>query len=84
MAVKYCVPPELGISPQCMDLLSRIFLTNPQDRISIADIRKHPWFLLNLPAELAVRGGQGEDVFMGCAVLCCGVFLWCGAPEFVL
>ncbi|KAF2556030.1 hypothetical protein F2Q68_00013203, partial [Brassica cretica] len=32
--------------------LSLIFLATPVERISIADIKKHPWFLKNLPREL--------------------------------
>uniref|UniRef100_A0A0D3C971 Protein kinase domain-containing protein n=1 Tax=Brassica oleracea var. oleracea TaxID=109376 RepID=A0A0D3C971_BRAOL len=32
--------------------LSLIFIATPVERISIADIKKHPWFLKNLPREL--------------------------------
>jgi len=36
------------------DLLARIFVANPVDRISLTQIKQHPWFLKNLPIELAV------------------------------
>lgn len=36
------------------DLLSRIFVANPAERITLAQIKQHPWFLKNLPIELAV------------------------------
>ncbi|KAG2482599.1 hypothetical protein HYH03_018483 [Edaphochlamys debaryana] len=53
MNVKFSFPPNLAISPECQDLIRSIFVANPQQRISIAQIRQHPWFLKNLPAELA-------------------------------
>jgi hypothetical protein len=56
MAVKYSFPPGLAISPECADLLARIFVASPQQRITIPQIRAHPWFRINLPAELAVGG----------------------------
>lgn len=55
MNVKYAIPANLRITPECHDLLARIFVANPQQRITIPEIRQHPWFLRNLPAELAVR-----------------------------
>jgi serine/threonine-protein kinase SRK2 len=56
MNVKYGFPPNLRISAECLDLLQRIFVASPQSRITIEDIKKHPWYLRNLPAELAVSG----------------------------
>lgn len=53
MNVKFSFPPGLRISAECQDLISRIFIANPQQRITILDIRRHAWFLRNLPAELA-------------------------------
>ncbi|PNH10173.1 Serine/threonine-protein kinase SRK2E [Tetrabaena socialis] len=53
MNVKFSFPPNLAISPECQDLISRIFVADPVQRITIGDIRRHPWFLRNLPAELA-------------------------------
>lgn len=54
LAVKYSIPPALKISPECQDLLSRIFVANPAERITLTQIKQHPWFLKNLPIELAV------------------------------
>lgn len=56
MSVKYSFPSNLHLSKECLDLMSRIFVANPQQRISIAQIKQHPWFLKNLPEELKVRG----------------------------
>lgn len=53
MGVKFSFPPGLRISTECQDLISRIFVANPANRIAITDIRRHAWFLRNLPAELA-------------------------------
>ena len=52
--MRYAIPPQLRISAECVDLLSRIFVAAPGSRITIPEIRAHPWFVRNLPAELAV------------------------------
>lgn len=54
MSVKYSFPATLHLSRECLDLISRIFVANPAQRISIAQIKQHPWFLRNLPDELKV------------------------------
>lgn len=53
MNVKYTFPSNLRISAECHDILARIFCANPQQRINIEQIKRHPWFLKNLPSELA-------------------------------
>ncbi|CAA3005973.1 serine threonine- kinase SRK2A [Olea europaea subsp. europaea] len=52
MAVQYRIPDYVHISQDCRHLLSHIFVANPARRISIKDIKTHPWFLKNLPREL--------------------------------
>ncbi|KAL3515664.1 hypothetical protein ACH5RR_022566 [Cinchona calisaya] len=52
MAVQYKIPDYVHISQDCRQLLSRIFVANPARRITIKDIKTHPWFLKNLPREL--------------------------------
>ncbi|CAH8346186.1 unnamed protein product [Eruca vesicaria subsp. sativa] len=52
MAVQYKIPDYVHISQECKHLLSRIFVTNPAKRITLKEIKKHPWFLKNLPKEL--------------------------------
>ncbi|KAL1348861.1 hypothetical protein AAHE18_07G110800 [Arachis hypogaea] len=44
----------INISPECRHLVSRIFVADPTQRINIPEIRNHPWFLKNLPADLMV------------------------------
>ena len=56
MSVKYSFPTSLHLSRECLDLISRIFVANPAQRISIAQIKQHAWFLRNLPEELKVGG----------------------------
>lgn len=63
MGVKYSFPPSLHLSRECVDLIARIFVGNPANRISIAGIQKHPWFLRNLPEELA-DGGEAARALM--------------------
>ncbi|KAL0730695.1 hypothetical protein Bca4012_026789 [Brassica carinata] len=52
LAVKYKIPDYVHISQDCKHLISRIFVDNALTRITIAEIKKHPWFLKNLPSEL--------------------------------
>ncbi|KAL6007675.1 Serine/threonine-protein kinase sapk7 [Asimina triloba] len=52
MAVQYKIPDYVHISQDCRQLLARIFVANPAKRISIKEIKSHPWFLKNLPREL--------------------------------
>ncbi|KAK6923671.1 Protein kinase domain, partial [Dillenia turbinata] len=52
MAAQYNIPDYVHLSQQCRDLLSRIIVANSSRRISIKEIKNHPWFLKNLPKEL--------------------------------
>ncbi|GLT86283.1 hypothetical protein SLE2022_044290 [Rubroshorea leprosula] len=52
LSVQYKIPDYVHISQDCKHLLSRIFVANPAKRITIKEIRSHPWFLKNLPREL--------------------------------
>ncbi|CAI9269003.1 unnamed protein product [Lactuca saligna] len=52
MGIQYKIPDYVYISQECKQLLSRIFVANPSRRITIKEIKNHPWFLKNLPREL--------------------------------
>ncbi|KAL0545282.1 hypothetical protein IC582_020432 [Cucumis melo] len=52
MSVQYKIPDYVHISQDCRHLLSRIFVPNPSRRITLMEIKNHPWFLKNLPREL--------------------------------
>lgn len=52
LSVQYVIPENINISPECRELISRIFVVDPAARISIPEIKKHEWFLKNLPADL--------------------------------
>jgi 5'-AMP-activated protein kinase catalytic alpha subunit len=47
---QYSVPGF--VSDDAKDLIRRMLTVDPTKRISIAEIRKHPWFVRDLPAEL--------------------------------
>ncbi|CAK7328556.1 unnamed protein product [Dovyalis caffra] len=51
-AANYKIPDNVHVSQSCRHLLSRIFVANPFRRISLTEIKSHPWFLKNLPKEL--------------------------------
>ncbi|TXG60151.1 hypothetical protein EZV62_014724 [Acer yangbiense] len=52
LSVRYSIPDYVRVSLECRQLLSRIFCANPEKRITIPEIKKHPWFLKNLPIDL--------------------------------
>lgn len=59
----YTLPSHL--SPGARDLIPRMLLVDPLKRITIPEIRQHPWFTVHLPRYLAVMqadnaGGQGR------------------------
>lgn len=51
--VKYQFPK--GLTRECRDLLRGIFQKDPSERLTVAEIKKHPWFKSHLPEELSVR-----------------------------
>ncbi|PWA35943.1 serine/threonine-protein kinase SAPK3 [Artemisia annua] len=52
VSVQYSIPDYVRVSADCRHLLSHIFVANPAKRITIAEIKKHPWFLKNIPKDL--------------------------------
>ncbi|MED6172458.1 Serine/threonine-protein kinase srk2i [Stylosanthes scabra] len=52
LSVQYSIPDFVQVSPECRHLISRIFVFDPAERITIPEILKNEWFLKNLPAEL--------------------------------
>ncbi|KAI6692116.1 hypothetical protein NL676_019826 [Syzygium grande] len=58
LSVHYSIPDYVRVSIECKHLLSRIFVANPEKRITIPEIKQHPWFLKNLPVEF-MEDGKG-------------------------
>ncbi|WOL06114.1 serine/threonine-protein kinase SAPK3-like [Canna indica] len=54
LSVQYSIPDYIRVSPECRQLLSQIFVANPSKRITIPEIKKHPWFLKNLPKDIII------------------------------
>ncbi len=54
-------------SEACCDLLRRLMVADPANRLSIADIQRHPWFLTNLPESASTMNASylGEGSFDG-------------------
>lgn len=47
----YTFPPNAIVSPECKDLLARILIDNPDKRITVQQILRHPWYQkVRLPA----------------------------------
>ncbi|KAI8468224.1 MAG: Snf1-like ser/thr protein kinase [Monoraphidium minutum] len=49
--MQWTVPDGVVISAECRDLLGRMLVRDPDNRITMAQIHGHPWFTANLPAE---------------------------------
>lgn len=52
LALDYKIPEKLQLSDSVKDLLSKIFIKDPNQRIDIAGIKAHEWYLHRLPHEL--------------------------------
>eukprot|EP00891_Asterochloris_glomerata_P004326 jgi/Astpho2/4326/Aster-07415 len=63
MGVKYSWPSNLHLTRECVDMMNKIFVSNPAQRINIAGIQAHPWFTKNLPDELK-DGGKAAQKLM--------------------
>ncbi|KAL2522793.1 Serine/threonine-protein kinase SRK2I [Forsythia ovata] len=59
--VQYSIPENVRISEECRQLISRIFVADPAQRITIPEIRDHVWFLKNLPADLMDERKMGNQ-----------------------
>jgi 5'-AMP-activated protein kinase catalytic alpha subunit len=51
LAADYTLPDFL--SDEAKDMMDKIFNTDPDKRISIDQIRKHPWYQINKPEPLS-------------------------------
>lgn len=66
--VEYSLPPSANISPECRDLLSKLLVANPRNRITIEGIWQHPWFQQGLPpgvAEMNLHLLANPETFTG-------------------
>jgi len=66
----YIIPDGLVLSPDCLDILSKMIVANPNVRLTVDGIKHHPWFVQDLPGEfrhLGTCGGLGPTH----AAVCC-------------
>jgi len=56
LQVQYSIPENIQITPECRHLISRIFVGDPAQRITMDEIKNHEWFKINLPADLMDEG----------------------------
>ncbi|XP_038703221.1 serine/threonine-protein kinase SAPK2 [Tripterygium wilfordii] len=63
LSAHYSFPDYVRVSMECKHLISRIFVGSPEKRMTIAEIKNHPWYLKHLPIELMEGGSwQNHDV----------------------
>lgn len=53
LQVDYTFPKRIPLSSECKDLLSRLLVANPANRITLPEILQHPWYLQDLPPGVA-------------------------------
>lgn len=46
----YHMPPDVQVSAECKDLLTRLLVADSEQRLSMEDIKAHPWFTHALPS----------------------------------
>ena len=49
----FCIPPQLELSLDGRDLLARILVRSPAERITLQQVMQHPWFCTDLPQGVA-------------------------------
>jgi serine/threonine protein kinase len=49
LKVDYHIPSHIKLSPEGHDLLRRVLVADPTQRINVAQIYDHPWYCKNLP-----------------------------------
>ena len=60
MALDYTIPEKLQLSEAVKDLIARIFVKEPEKRITIDEIKQHEWYKHRLPYELC-EGYKGFE-----------------------
>ena len=56
--MQYEIPAALKLSPECVDLIRRLLVGDPRQRIGVPGILAHPWFRRHLPIDLQVGARQ--------------------------
>lgn len=51
--VNYELPSHVAVSADCRDLLARILVADPDQRLKVPQILAHPWFRRGLPEGVA-------------------------------
>ena len=59
-SAKYIMPRYLTY--QAKDLIKRLMHPNPLERLTIAEIKNHPWYLIKLPFYLQVMDVAKPDI----------------------
>lgn len=49
LKLQYKIPETGEVTPGLRDILSKILVADPQERLSIREIQQHPWYLQDLP-----------------------------------
>lgn len=55
LSAQYELPPHVPLSDSCRDLIRQMFVVNPLRRISMGDIKLHPWYTTAMSEEPMVR-----------------------------
>lgn len=48
---EYVLPSDIPVSRECADLLTRVLVAKPSERLPMDAIKMHPWFIQDLPKD---------------------------------
>ncbi len=72
LAAQWSFPTEIPVSEDCRDLLLRLLVADPVQRLNMEDIQKHRWFRENLPAralninDMCIANTDYSSEYMSC------------------
>jgi len=62
LKVEYTIPSYVKISDECRDMMQKILVAEPEKRITVDGIKRHPWFLKDLPPGVAEMNNHLPNV----------------------
>ncbi|CAG9467583.1 unnamed protein product [Pedinophyceae sp. YPF-701] len=65
MTVSYSWPSYASVTPECKDLIKRIFVADPTKRITMDGILDHPWFQKDIELAMNPAPSNSKETKMG-------------------
>ena len=59
----YRFPAEIDLSPECLDFVSKVLVTDPEARLTAEEMRDHPWLAGKLLPQIDPSTESAQTVF---------------------